>query len=178
MAKVSDELSRELLDLYRQLGGTAAHPDFRPGAWDLSFEDGLVVELDEELHFNRYRGVTLASSWSMGQAWAADYAGYCANHEQECLRAGRWGKRWTNASTARMFSGGSAGDLEAGAPRWKQRALYDSIKDLGPVVLGDLRLARISVYDEIEGVQLGTILEGTARLDPAHVRRHLERRTT
>jgi hypothetical protein len=37
----------------------------RLSAWDLEF-DGIAVELDEHLHFNRYRGLTLKSprySW-------------------------------------------------------------------------------------------------------------------
>ena len=37
-------------------------PRFRPGRWDLVFEEDLVVELDEELHFNRYRASTLTTS--------------------------------------------------------------------------------------------------------------------
>jgi hypothetical protein len=44
-----------------------------------------------------------------------------------------------------MFSGGAAGDLDGeGAPRWKQRALYDAIKDTAPAALG-VALARVSV---------------------------------
>jgi uncharacterized integral membrane protein (TIGR00698 family) len=37
----------ELLALYRRLGGLLEAPVLRPGAWDLTFEGGLVVELDE-----------------------------------------------------------------------------------------------------------------------------------
>jgi hypothetical protein len=39
-------------------------PPLRPGAWDLVFADGLVVELDEELHFNRYRAQSLQNEWA------------------------------------------------------------------------------------------------------------------
>jgi hypothetical protein len=42
----------ELFSLYRGLGGIESMPSFRPGAWDLFFADDLIVELDEELHFN------------------------------------------------------------------------------------------------------------------------------
>lgn len=42
-------------------------------------------------------------------------------------------QRWTNDSTARVCSGGTTGDLDGnGAPRWKRRALYDSLKDTLP----------------------------------------------
>lgn len=160
----------ELLGLYRHLGGLQNAPALRPGAWDLVFDDGLVVELDEELHFNRYRALTLESSWSADLPWIEDYLRYCADHEGECLAAGSWGKRWTNDSCARMFSGGPAGDLSGdGAPRWKQRALYDAIKDTAPTTALGVALARVSVYDEVDGVPLGSVLEGLARVARATV---------
>lgn len=113
----------ELLELYRSLGGLQDAPSLRPGGWDLAFDDGLVVELDEELHFNRYRALTLETSWSDGLPWTEDYTRYCVQHEAECLAAGHWGRRWTNHSCAHMFTGGPAGDLDGdGAPRWKQRS--------------------------------------------------------
>ena len=52
-------------ELYRRLGGPLDSPTLRPGGWDLAFSGELVVELDEELHFNQYRRlrstVTVAS---------------------------------------------------------------------------------------------------------------------
>lgn len=159
------ERLEELLELYRRLGGLQDAPRLQPGAWDLAFEDGLVVELDEELHFNRYRALTLESSWSIGLPWVKDYLRYCADHEGACLSAGRWGKRWTNDSCARMFSGSPAGDLDGdGAPRWKQRALYDAMKDTAPMTALGVALARVSIYDQVDGVSLGSVLEGSARL--------------
>lgn len=35
----------------------------RPDAWDLAFRDGIVAELDEDVHFNRYRARTLEERW-------------------------------------------------------------------------------------------------------------------
>lgn len=163
----------EVHELYRRLDGGQERPTFRPGPWDLRFS-GLIVELDEELHFNRYRAQTLETSWSRDLPWAETYRAQCARYEPECLRAGRWGKRWTNASAARMFEGGPAGDLEgAGAPRWKQRALYDAIKD---TAVGDVTLARVSVWDALEcGRLLGEVLDGVA-VEPREVLDHVEQR--
>ena len=51
-ARVEDlpvDLESQVLALYCDLGGGVEAPSFRPGKWDLVFEDGLVVELDEEL---------------------------------------------------------------------------------------------------------------------------------
>ena len=127
-----------MLGVYRALGGVLDSPKLRPGAWDLAFEDDLVVELDEELHFNRYRLLTLDVPWYSDQAWAPEHRELCVDHEGECLSAGKWGQRWTNDSCIAMFGPGSPpGVLDgAGAPRWKQRALYDAMKDLVPLVNG------------------------------------------
>jgi hypothetical protein len=143
-----DEHADEVLEVYRRLGGLLDRSVLRPGGWDLVFEGGLVVELDEELHFNHYRALTLKTSWSANLPWVEDYERLCADHEGECLLAGNWGRRWTNDSCARMFSGGVVGDLSgAGAPRWKQRALYDAIKDTAPNTGLGISLARVSIYD-------------------------------
>jgi hypothetical protein len=164
------ERREEILELYRRLGGLQAAPSLQPGKWDLVFGDGSVLELDEELHFNRYRALTLTTSWSAGLPWTEDYLRYCTEREGECLAAGGWGRRWTNESCARMFSGGREGDLRGdGAPRWKQRALYDAIKDTAPATELGVTMARVSVYDKVDGVSLGSVLKGVACVDPARV---------
>jgi hypothetical protein len=93
----------EVLALYRSLGGAADTPNLRPGGWDLPFAGGLVVELDEELHFNRYRAATLAASWESGLPWTAEYRRHCAVNGHRFLPSG--GHRFS--PTAAMVS-----------PRW------------------------------------------------------------
>lgn len=156
----------DVLRLYKDLGGALEHPQLRPGAWDLSM-DGTLIELDEELHFNRYRKITLERPWAGSLPWATSYEQACNTREAECLRSAAWGKRWSNPSSARMFgSGAPPGELEAdaGAPRWKQRALYDAIKDAA-ALQRDLRVVRLSVYDDVSGVLLGAALEGRQVID-------------
>jgi len=55
--------------LYQALGGM--EPTLRPGSWDLAArtETGevIVIGLDEELHFNRYRRQTLSAPWYAGE---------------------------------------------------------------------------------------------------------------
>ena len=70
LESLSADAHESVINLYRALGGRSDVPRLRPGAWDLSFEDGLVVELDEELHFNRYRGQTLAGALGRSAAVA------------------------------------------------------------------------------------------------------------
>lgn len=78
------------------LGGRERSLDrLRPGSWDLALADGGLVELDEELHFNRYRLLTLDSTWAQQLPWTVEYRQFCASHESSCLRAAQWGKRWT-----------------------------------------------------------------------------------
>jgi hypothetical protein len=171
-------LRDDVLDLYRALGGRSGRPALRPGAWDLALASGTVVELDEELHFNRYRAQTLDRSWSARLPWRVDYLAMCRAHEQECVRAGSWGKRWTNPSCEAMFGpSGTAGDLGAGAPRWKQRALYDAIKDAQAAVGAGPSLVRLSVHDTLGGTTLGAALEGRAAADPGALRGLVDRRS-
>ncbi len=171
-------LQDELKDLFHRLGGTPELPSLKPGSWDLSFDHQLVVELDEELHFNRYRALSLAASWARSLPWTTEYQVFCERHEADCTSSGSWGKRWTNPSCERMFGlGARPGDLaEPGAPRWKQRALYDALKDTAPDI-GQLRFARISVYDLIGGVPVEQIVQGAKAVEPHLLRSFIESRT-
>lgn len=160
------EMQAEVLDLYRALGGASDRPTLRPGAWDLSMS-GILIEIDEELHFNRYRRITLHRPWATSLPWAVLYDHFCDEREDECLQAGAWGRRWSTPSSARMFGAGAPPKRingGGGAPRWKQRALYDAMKDAA-AQQGDLRVARLSVYDEVSGLPLGGALEGRYSVD-------------
>jgi hypothetical protein len=118
------------------------------------------------------------ASWASDLPWTDAYRTYCAKNEPRCLEAGSWGKRWTNESCARMFAGGHTGHLEGpGAPRWKQRAFYDAIKDS---VVGsgiDLAFARVAIYDPVDGAVLEDVLEGRGCIEPAAVLALGEQRT-
>jgi hypothetical protein len=57
-----------------------------------------------------------------------------------------------------------AGDVESseGAPRWKQRALFDAVKDAHAAARTGPRLIRLAVYDDLGGTPLGAVLHGGA----------------
>ena len=175
-----DEARAEVAATYRALGGTEPVRPPRPGAWDLGFAGGLVVELDEELHFNRYRSTTLESPWAANLPWYEDYPGFCSQHEAKCLDAGKWGKRWTTPSCESMFGPpGEPGELEGpGAPRWKQRALYDAMKDTAALASDSLQLVRLSVWDTIGDITLGDALVVGTPVDPGELRELVDRRTS
>lgn len=165
--------------LYRELGGQLERPSLRPGAWDLALAGGVVVELDEELHFNRYRARTLAAPWARSLPWVDAYLAMCTRHEDECVSTGSWGKRWSNGSCERMFGHAApAAELDApgGAPRWKQRALYDAVKDVAGFLPGVPRLVRLAVHDEISGVSLDAVLKRRSEVAPRDLRALVEAR--
>ena len=144
-------LHKEIQWVYHGLGGCLETVPIRLGAWDL-IVSGIAVELDEYLHFNRYRRFTLDSKlyckldgFPMG-----NYRKFCKNYESNCLKAGSYGRKWTNSSCERQFGKHSSPPnlSNGGAPRWKQRAFYDYIKDLSPLIVGT-KVARISIWDEI-----------------------------
>lgn len=151
---------------YRELGGIQREPRLQPGAWDIPTTEGLIVELDEEQHFNRYRSAVLNLTWAEDLPWKDDYLGYSAEFEGSALRSHSGGGFWqSDGSVAQLGSAGPRGDLAGdGSPRWKQRALYDAMRD-AVAAAGLIRLARVSVYDTLEGVQLGDALQGHAPLD-------------
>jgi hypothetical protein len=161
LIELPETAQRDVLTTYYKLGGTRSTPNLRPGSWDLVV-DGVLVELDEQLHFNRYRALTLevASYTALPRFPLTLYRAMCAARESDCLKHGCGQQRWMNASTELHF-GPSAprGDLAGGgASRWKQRALYDLMKDLTQLDPDHPRLARLSIYDELPG-DAGTTLE-------------------
>jgi hypothetical protein len=165
--------------VYLDLGGALEHLDrARPGSFDLAVatESGpLIIELDEEQHFNRYRVATLSFAWADSLPWVDAYRNYSRVHEAELARRFVSGGRWTNASAPRFFGQASApGDFTGvGSPRWRQRAFYDAVKDLLPGV----RLARLAVFDDVDGRSLNTVLRAQDVSAADHVRVLIESRT-
>jgi hypothetical protein len=147
-----------------------------PGPWDLQF-DRLVVELDEERHFNRYRAITLkADIYEELLLPTAEYREFCDRHERDCLAAAGWRGNWTNLSAESEFGpAGPERQLDGpGSPRWKQRAFYDFVKDLAPLCL-DMQLARLSIWETInvagEALLLGAALADSQAQTPDTARK-------
>lgn len=163
---------------YKQLGGVLEAPTLRPLGWDIQTTSGLIVELDEEQHFNRYRAETLRAEWSAHLPWRADYLRQCADYEHVALKRHSGGGFWTNTGSATQFGpAGPRGVLDGeGSPRWKQRALYDSMRD-SLAATGAVSLARLSVHDRLGSIRLGDALRAPALLDLQMLRDLLVRRT-
>ena len=178
-------MSDEILDLYRRLGGRAQSPVLSPGGWDMSV-GGVIIELDEEQHFNRYRGLTLTPGWAREMPWFDAYRTLCISEERACLQKAGHKGFWSNKSADAHFGLSAVPkqiDSPGGSSRWKQRALYDAMKDAAAYAAdSDYPLARLSVHDTVNGVRLGSVLQGRANADPdaliALVRERLHTRVT
>ena len=155
-----------VLETYKQLGGVLDMPTLKPLGWDIPTTSGLIVELDEEQHFNRYRATTLNMRWAADLPWRDDYLAYCAEYESVALKSHSGGGFWTTDGAVAQF--GPADPTRAleqtGSPRWKQRAVYDAMRDAAAVA-GSVTLARLSVHDRVGTARLGDALRGRAYLD-------------
>jgi hypothetical protein len=173
IGQFTPDAAEQLLGLYSAMGGRPGRP-LRPGAWDIALRGGLVVELDEDMHFNRYRAQTLTEPWEDSLPWALAYRSYSLRWEH---RAGTGGQRWTSPPAEKMFGPADPDGVFGlyGAPRWKQRAFYDSVKDAAAVA-GVVRLARISVYDSVAGVQIEDLLRGRSEVPPESLAGFVESR--
>jgi hypothetical protein len=77
-----------------------------------------------------------------------------------------------------MFAGGPRGELDgAGAPRWKQRAFYDAMKDTGAGEEIGLSISRVAIYDTVDDVLLEEILERRVVVEPSAVLALVNQRT-
>ncbi|WP_136042446.1 MULTISPECIES: DUF7255 family protein [unclassified Microbacterium] len=162
------------MNIHTMLGGISPSPLLRPGNWDLQTLDGLAIELDEEFHFTRYRASTLRRPMLESLPWATTHLAHCAAYESA---AARGGGRWTSPPSEKMFGPSDAVGVfdPRGSARGKQRALYDAMKDIA-AANGATHLARISIYDTVDGTALGDVLYGKRTVPPAAVREAIEAR--
>lgn len=168
-----------LVGIFRGMGGVPAYQDaLAPQHWDMRADD-VLIEFDEDLHFNRYRSLSLATPWAPDLPWSEAYACYAVEMEDMCLRAGSHGKKWANPQADRMFGGsdgpGVLGPL--GASRWKQRAVYDALKDVYTLHTSGVALARVSIHDEIGGINVNRATKKDVLLDPEALRDFIQSRT-
>lgn len=180
MTDLPSDAQQKIFHIYKALGGVLNFPALAPGDWDFAFGDGLLIELDEDLHFNRYRALTLDVPWVQRLPWAGDYRRHCLAGEEMCWKAGRLGGKWTSPSTVKMFGRGDPPGTftSTGSPRWKQRALYDAVKDAFAAHSDKYRLARISIHDVVSGVSVNDILQGKESFPEAALVAFLDTRTT
>ncbi len=145
----ASEYYDEILNVYRRLGGILPVVPCNLKKGDIVLPD-IIVELDEEQHFNRYRLVTLESPlYNELEKFPLDkYRSYCKEQERACRTDGGF---WTSKPCEAQFGkAGERGILDGmGAPRWKQRAFYDFLKDFSGLIIGT-QYVRVSIYDKVK----------------------------
>ena len=159
-----------IMEAYQDLGGDFTNFPPQIGAYDISTES-FDIELDEYLHYNRYRQSTLESPiYIMLPQFPLElYCAWCAPGQEaeiKCLHAGSHGGKWSTPSSERQFGISNApGDLSgSGSSRWKQRAFNDYRKDVLSLVI-NRPLVRISVYDKIGDYTVEQILDSPNYMD-------------
>jgi hypothetical protein len=144
------DLYDEVERVFIELGGNLNNIKIFHGKWDIQ-KNGFVIELDEQRHFNRYRLITLKSSFYnlTDNIWHKKYLDYCKDYEDKCIKAASYGGNWTNSSCEKMFGPSSDyGELnDKGPARWKQRAFYDYLKDINAHI-NNFKILRFSIWDE------------------------------
>ncbi|MBO5157331.1 MAG: hypothetical protein J6C05_09435 [Prevotella sp.] len=135
-----------ILGMYRNLGGKLHEIPLNIGKYDIDLEN-VIIEFDEENHFNRYRLETFNSP--IYKDWknfnVTNYQQYCTKYENECRT---YGKFWNTDSSDKQYGMSSPKGVlnNIGSSRWKQRAFYDFVKDVYSIVI-NTPIIRISIYD-------------------------------
>lgn len=160
------ECGGTIQQVFSDLGGRDGEIDFR-GKWDI-VGDQYIIELDEELHFNQYRLLTLNSPFYLCKEFHSFplelYKGFCHDYSERCRNAGSFGRKWSTDHSAVMFGNPAIpGDFSGnGSPRWKQRAFYDFVKDMSRLAT-NIPVVRLSIYDKIQYLgntrMLGDVLD-------------------
>ncbi len=145
-------IADEVYTVYRNLGGILDEPPVNPrSTWDMEL-DGYIIELDEQLHFNRYRKISLQSSLyaNLKSFPMREFDEFCELHETDCYQAGKYGRKWTTGGSEKQFGlSPQQGQLIGlGPARWRQRAYYDFLKDVCYLINGT-RVARLSIWDSV-----------------------------
>ncbi|MHC1731970.1 MAG: hypothetical protein AB9888_08095 [Bacteroidales bacterium] len=138
--------NNQIMGIYKKLGGICQQYPYRIGRWDMNI-NGLVIEFDEEQHFNRYRLETLNSKIYDEIPMLKEYKIFCTSYENKCLNKASYGGYWKNNSCIQQFGpAGQSRDLDGlGSPRWKQRAFYDFLKDIGCHIC-EIKMVRVPIY--------------------------------
>ena len=146
---------------------------------------GLLIQIDDELHFNRYRKISLESSFYKDHSGfkVLEYLRNCRIEEKECIKSGLAGSNWHNPKAKKMFGDSEEpGDLSMernGSSAWKLRAWIDFIQDISGEIMG-YKVLRISVYDKLmvnNKIQsLGTLMKTSQKKNYEYIAKYLVRR--
>jgi len=156
-SKIADDIFK----IYKKLGGVLDEFPSRFRGWDIEIRNHVIM-LDDERHFNRYRLQTLESElYEKINFPMTEYKMYCKKYEEVCLRAATWSEKWSSFASVEQFGeAGPEGNLTGiGAPKWKQRAYYDFVRDVSQLI-ADYKVIRISIWDPLDNGIVDDVLTG------------------
>ena len=175
------QFSKDYINCYQQLGGIKDWPQIRVKGY--LFENRkFAVVLDDQLHFNKYRLMTLRSlAYEDFKAFKLDrYRILCKKFANECLKSGS-AANWTDPTSENLFGASqSSGDLGLkGSSGWKYRAFCDFTEDVYSLH-AKVKLLRVSIYDEIlinhKLIKIGDILVNPKKEQEEFLLKYLDRR--
>ena len=167
---------------YDALGGIGEKAPTFTSDWHLELE-GLAVQWDDELHFNKYRRVTLRSKAydTLKVVNKMKYLDHCRKREKECLKAGLAGKKWHHHHAEKAFGiSEEPGDLGGkGSAAWRYRAWGDFLQDITALIY-PIKVLRLSIWDELlinkKLVKLGELITNPSEEQQEIILQHLKRR--
>lgn len=141
-----------LSEIFEDLGGNGSFPLLEKLKFDFKIGRHLLT-WDEDIHFNRYRLITLRSDmyseWSF--SFAEAYKRLCRTYEKEAQKIGFQKRIWDGPPIAKTCFGVASeiGDFSgSGATGWKLLAYNDAQADLQTRIHG-YKLIRISPYETL-----------------------------
>jgi hypothetical protein len=140
---------KEILD---DLGGNGSLPLLEKLKFDFKVGRHLIL-WDEELHFNRYRLISLRSDLysEMNFTFSDAYKRLCRTYEKEALKSGFQTRIWNGPPLAKHLFGAASepGDFSGnGASGWKLQAYNDAQIDLQTRIHG-YKLIRLSPFETL-----------------------------
>ncbi len=141
-----------LEEIYTGLGGMGKFPLLEKLRFDFKIQRNLFL-YDDELHFNRYRLMSLKSDFykDFNFAFAEAQKRLCRTYEKDCLKVGLQERIWYGPPVASRSFGAASypGDFSGnGSSGWKLSAYNDAQHDLQTRVHG-YKLIRITPYETL-----------------------------
>ncbi len=141
-----------LAEIYEDLGGSGNLPLLEKLKFDFKINRNLFV-YDDELHFNRYRLITLRSELyaAFNFPFSEGVKRVCRTFEKECLKAGMQERIWNGSPFAKRCFGKASEQsdfTQNGSPGWKLTAYNDAQTDLQSRIHG-YKIYRIYPYETL-----------------------------
>ncbi|WP_296700997.1 hypothetical protein [Algoriphagus sp.] len=141
-----------LAEIYEDLEGDGPIPLLHKLKFDFKIKRNLIL-YDEEIHFNRYRLISLRSDFynHFNLPFYEAYKRLCRTYEKDCLKVGLQERLWNGPPIAKHSFGeaNEIGDFSGtGATGWKLLAYNDAQIDVQTRLHG-YKLIRLNPYETL-----------------------------